>query len=200
MIIQITPENFEQEVLKSEKPVAMAFMIKEGCKYCDEFKPVFEQYAKDHPEIKCVVHMQDSLNSKPSSIAAKYSSNNFPNWVSFKNWVKRKTNQWAGMSERVLDELMKFMEDMEDEELAQRQVDIGIEVARVNLEVANLQKKMFQLRSLDNKINEEFFRRSQVKVPNSLPINNTPPVDTEDFPLAPSTIKPEDQVPCDWCQ
>lgn len=72
MIIQITPENFESEVLKSEKPVALAFMIKEGCKFCDEFKTVFAKYALEHPEIKCVVHMQDTLNSKPSAILEKY--------------------------------------------------------------------------------------------------------------------------------
>ncbi len=93
MITQITPENFDAEVLKSEKPVAMAFMIKEGCKFCDEFKTVFAQYALEHPEIKCVVHMQDTLNSKPSTILEKYGSNSFPNGVSFKNGVRRKTNQ-----------------------------------------------------------------------------------------------------------
>jgi thiol-disulfide isomerase/thioredoxin len=199
MIIQITPENFEKEVLKSDKPVAMAFMIKEGCKFCDEFKPVFEQYAIDHPEIKCVVHMQDTLNSKPSTILEKYGSNSFPNWVSFKNGVRRKTNQWRGMSAAVLDEMLKFLEDMDDEELAQRKVNIGIEMAKINLDMAKMQWEMFKLKSMDNKIEEEAMRRMNVKVPNSLDMKK--PIDPpEDFPLNIPTIKPEDQVPCDWCQ
>lgn len=195
-IIQITPDNFEAEVLKSTKPVAMAFMIKDWCKFCDEFKPVFEQYAIDHPEIKCVVHIQDSLSSKPSSIATKYGSNTFPNWVSFKNWVKRKTSQWAGLSEAVLDELMKFLEDMTEEELAQRQVDINLEMARINLDMANKQKQLFQLKSLGHKIEEEAYRRATAE-PVRVPFAE---LKDEDFPLGPSTIKAEDQVPCDGCQ
>lgn len=43
------------------------------------------------------------------------------------------------MSEVVLDEMMKFLEDMDDEELTQRKVSIGIDMAKIQLDMAKMQ-------------------------------------------------------------
>lgn len=43
------------------------------------------------------------------------------------------------MSEAVLDEMLKFLEDMDDEELASRKVNVNIEMAQIQLEMAKMQ-------------------------------------------------------------
>ena len=49
--IEITVENFEEEVLKSDKPVLLDFWAV-WCGPCMMLSPVVEQVADEHPEIK----------------------------------------------------------------------------------------------------------------------------------------------------
>ena len=49
--IEITAENFEQEVLNSDKPVLLDFWAI-WCGPCMMLSPVVEEVAEEHPEIK----------------------------------------------------------------------------------------------------------------------------------------------------
>lgn len=50
-VIKITKENFEQEVIKSDKPVLIDFWA-EWCGPCRMVGPIVEQIAEERPDLK----------------------------------------------------------------------------------------------------------------------------------------------------
>lgn len=59
-MLNITSDNFETEVIKSDKPVLIDFWAT-WCGPCKMIAPIVEEVANDHPEIKVVkVNVDDA--------------------------------------------------------------------------------------------------------------------------------------------
>lgn len=58
-VLTITKDNFENEVLKSEKPVIIDFFAT-WCGPCRILSPIIDEIAAEHPEIKvCKVNVDE---------------------------------------------------------------------------------------------------------------------------------------------
>ena len=79
-ILKVTSLNFEEEVLKSEKPVLIDFYA-DWCGPCKMISPVVEAVAKENEDIKVVkVNVDDAQD-----LAIKYEVMSIPTLVVIKN-------------------------------------------------------------------------------------------------------------------
>lgn len=78
--ITLTSENFEEEVLKSDKPVLIDFWAS-WCGPCKMLAPVIEEIANEHPEIKVG---KVNVDDEPA-LADKYMVSSIPLVVLIKN-------------------------------------------------------------------------------------------------------------------
>ena len=80
MITNITKENFEAEVLKSEKPVLVDFWAT-WCGPCKMIGPVIEEIANEHPEIKvCKINVDEE-----GELSIKHGVMSIPTLIAFKD-------------------------------------------------------------------------------------------------------------------
>lgn len=79
-VMKITKENFESEVLRSDKPVLVDFFAG-WCSPCRMFSPVLDEFAGEHPEYKvCKVDTEEEFE-----LARKYRIMSLPTVVVVKD-------------------------------------------------------------------------------------------------------------------
>ncbi len=79
-VLHITEEQFEEEVLKSEKPVLVDFFA-EWCGPCKMMAPILEQLSGEKEDVKfAAVDVDDA-----ERLAIKYGISSIPCMIFFKN-------------------------------------------------------------------------------------------------------------------
>lgn len=85
-VIEISEDNFESEVLKSELPVLVDFWAP-WCGPCRMMGPIVDEIAEENLELKvCKVNVDDA-----SELARKYDVESIPTLIYFKNGQVRAT-------------------------------------------------------------------------------------------------------------
>lgn len=98
MVTVVTSKNFENEVLKSEKPVLVDFWAS-WCGPCKMVSPLIDELSEEHSEYKfCKVNVDDE-----SALATKFNVMSIPNLVVFKNGEMTKQSAGARPKEEILE-------------------------------------------------------------------------------------------------
>lgn len=86
-VVTVTKENFEQEVIKAEKPVLIDFWAA-WCGPCKMMGPVIDQIAADHTDIKVG---KINIDEQPE-LAQKYGIMSIPTVVLFEGGNPKETS------------------------------------------------------------------------------------------------------------
>ncbi len=79
-VVKLTAENFEQEVLKADKPVLVDFYA-DWCGPCMMMAPVVEELSGEIADVKvCKINIDEEME-----IAQKYGVMTIPTFMVFKN-------------------------------------------------------------------------------------------------------------------
>ena len=96
-MLEITMDNFEKEVLESEKPVLVDFWAT-WCGPCMMLAPTVEEIAKERPDIKvCKVNVDEA-----GDLAAAFGIMSIPTLMVFKNGEVAKQLVGLVPKERIL--------------------------------------------------------------------------------------------------
>ena len=99
-VIKVTEENFEKEVLQSDKPVLADFNA-DWCGPCKMLAPVVHEIADENPDIKVVsINIDDE-----SELAGDYDVNAIPCLVLFKGGAE--VDRSVGFKPK--DDLLEFI-------------------------------------------------------------------------------------------
>lgn len=78
-VIKLTKDNFEQEVMQSDKPVLIDFYA-DWCGPCKMMGPVVEEISGEMPEIKvCKINVDEEME-----LAQKYGVMSIPTFIAVK--------------------------------------------------------------------------------------------------------------------
>ena len=95
--VKVTVANFEEEVLKSDKPVLVDFWAA-WCGPCQMVGPVVEEIAEENPDLKvCKIDVDAS-----PELAQKYGVMSIPTLVAIKNGVETNRTMGAQPKEAIL--------------------------------------------------------------------------------------------------
>lgn len=102
MVTELTAKNFEDEVLKSDKPVLVDFWAT-WCGPCRMVSPLVDELAEEHSEYKfCKVNVDDE-----ESLAIKFGIMSIPTLIVFKNGEQVNKSVGALPKEGILELLQK---------------------------------------------------------------------------------------------
>ena len=99
-VIEISEDNFESEVLKSELPVLVDFWAP-WCGPCRMMGPIVDEISEEILELKvCKVNVDDA-----SELARKYDIESIPTLIYFKNGEERATMLGLRTKQDIMDEI-----------------------------------------------------------------------------------------------
>ena len=98
MITTITKDNFENEIVKADKPVLVDFWAS-WCGPCRMLSPTIDEIAEEHPEIKvCKINIDDE-----AELAIRYGVMSVPTLMIFKNGEIAQTAIGVRPKDEILD-------------------------------------------------------------------------------------------------
>lgn len=102
-MIQLTKENFEEEVLNAKGLVFVKFAAKAGCQPCINFKPQYESASITDTRVKFCEYERPVLKAPLDEIESRYNVNSFPTVLAFEDGILQgKMPNYKFMSERTL--------------------------------------------------------------------------------------------------
>ncbi len=102
MVKEMTSENFEKEVLKSDAPVLVDFWAS-WCGPCKMLSPVIDEISE---EVESTVFYKVNVDEQPD-LAAKYGIMSIPTLISFKDG--KEAGKLVGVYPK--DEILSFIEN-----------------------------------------------------------------------------------------
>lgn len=100
-VIEISEDNFEAEVLKSELPVLVDFWAP-WCGPCRMMGPIVDEIAEENLELKvCKVNVDEA-----SELAIKYDVESIPTLIYFKNGEIRATMIGLRTKQDIMNEIL----------------------------------------------------------------------------------------------
>lgn len=98
MITTITKDNFENEIVKADKPVLVDFWASR-CGPCRMLSPTIDEIAEEHPEIKvCKINIDDE-----AELAIRHGVMSVPTLMIFKNGEIAQTAVGVRPKDEILD-------------------------------------------------------------------------------------------------
>ena len=97
-VITITKDNFENEIVKADKPVLVDFWAS-WCGPCRMLSPTIDEIAEEHPEIKvCKINIDDE-----AELAIRHGVMSVPTLMLFKNGEIAQTAVGVRPKDEILD-------------------------------------------------------------------------------------------------